>query len=157
MLTDVNAALQSIRVVSDWLKANKSLKNYNELESAMADVNVKLHAAYNQIDAARDKLESEKNRLAICQEECSSLNQKIMDLTKELDDLRKSRAKDEKYQLHRFNSGAFTYALKPEFTNDEPMHYLCASCYREGVHAILNSFFNGKRFVCERCKVNVQP
>lgn len=157
MFTEANAGLQSLKLIADFLKANKSLKNYNELESAVADVNAKLHAAYSQLDVVRDKLEFEKTRFSICQEECISLNQKIIDLTKELDNVKQSHNKDEKYSLHEFDSGAFVFALKPEFTSDEPMHYLCVSCHREGVHAILHSFFKGKRYVCDRCKVNIQP
>ena len=64
MFTEANAGLQSLKVISDFLKANKSLRNYNEIVVAVSEVSSKLESAYSMINQLRDENSSLINHLA---------------------------------------------------------------------------------------------
>jgi predicted nuclease with TOPRIM domain len=134
MYTEINAALQSVKVLSDWLSANKSLKNYNELATVEYDLREKLMSSLDKQKALIDR---------------------ISDLEKEISEHNDFIRKVERYTLHELKSGMLVYALKEIAANDEPMHYVCNNCMDNGKLSKLQPLFNGKRFVCQTCKMQV--
>lgn len=117
MFTEANAGLQSLKVISDFLKANKSLRNYNEIVVAVSEVSSKLESAYNLINQLRD-------------ENASLINQLV--------ELREKESRQEAfdrefahYSLHKLESGSIVYRVKPEYDAEETPTYICADCARK--------------------------
>jgi hypothetical protein len=149
MFTEANAGLQSLKVLSEFLKANKSLRNYCELESAVADVYAKLHSA-------NEKLASASERILELQQRNTALQVKIDEYEKE--NLSKSEFESEirKYQIHTFASGMMAYMIRQEFAQSTDDHsYACKTCADNGKLIKLQSTLIKKIVVCPNCKSNV--
>ena len=141
MYVETNAALQSIKVISDWLSANRSLRNYNELESAVSEVRSKLHSAQTIV---------------------SELLEENLVLKQQIAEMREKAAHDEsfareisRYALHKLESGMFVYIVKPEHNTENTPTYLCTECARNKKISFFNTLLNGTRLVCDSCKKNV--
>lgn len=137
MYTEINAALQSVKVISDWLNANRSLKNYNELLIAVTEVNSKLLSAQEKLSSCFDKQKS--------------LSERVADLEKEIAEYKNFNEEIGRYKLHELKSGMLVYALQPEHANGDPMHYLCNNCVENGKLSKFQSV-NGKYLFCQTCK-----
>src|SRR4030042_5818726 len=123
MYTEINAALQATKVLYDIAKANKGLTNYNELVSAVSDVNAKL------IEANAAALAS--------QEKQSFLSERVRELEKKIMEFENWESEIQKYKLHQFPSGSFAFELKPEMQQAEPLHYLCEACVAKRQKSIM--------------------
>ncbi|SDY92486.1 hypothetical protein [Nitrosomonas sp. Nm33] len=149
MFTEVSAGLQSLKLISDFLEANRSLKNYNELESAIADVYAKLHTA-------NEKLASANELILDLQQRNSSLQAKIDDLEREK--LGKSEFETEirKYQKHTFPTGMIAYAIKQEYADSvDDYDYVCKQCADNGKLSKLQPTLIRKIIVCPNCGSNI--
>ena len=141
MYMETNAALQSIKVVSDWLKANKELANYNELNSAVAEVYSKLNSAQITVTELFDENQSLKQQIAEMREKNSndeSFNREIS-----------------KYEINQLDSGFSVYKIKPEHITEKDPTYLCTKCARNKKISFFNILLNGTRLVCDECNINV--
>lgn len=61
----------------------------------------------------------------------------------------------ERYRLCAYDDQKFVYALKPEFTSEQPAHLACTVCFLEKKLSILQKWndFQGKtNFFCQSCK-----
>jgi len=114
LIGDIKAALESIKIISDLLKANKSVTNHNEMIRAVSVANEKLISA-NEI-------------ILSCYEKQKALTHRVADLEKEIAEHNNFERQSESYVLHELESGMLAYALKPGMTNGEPAHYLCNNC-----------------------------
>lgn len=114
MSNEIAAAIQSLKILYDIVKANKELTNFNELVSAVAEVNAKL------IDANASALAS--------QEKQSLLTERVRELEKKIMEFENWEGEIQKYKPHEFPSGTRALALKPEMQQTEPLHYLCEAC-----------------------------
>lgn len=47
MIPEINAAIQSAKVLKEFISAHKDLMSYNDLSSAIAEVNSKLNCSPN--------------------------------------------------------------------------------------------------------------
>ncbi|BBL75465.1 hypothetical protein [Methylomagnum ishizawai] len=141
MYTEINAALQSAKVISEWLAANKSLRNYNELESAIADITSKLVSS-NQ--ALVSSLEKQK-----------ALSDRISALEKYIADIDDFQRQIERYTLHTLATGALVYILKPGMENNEPPHYLCNNCVENKKLSKLQPMPIPLFMICQRCQEKV--
>lgn len=67
-----------------------------------------------------------------------------------------SQSADERksYQLHKFETGDFAYALKAEFQVDGPEHYLCSKCFEEGHRVTLHE--RTWALTCARCNTTIR-
>ena len=143
MYTEINAALQSAKVLYDIAKANKDIINYNELVSAVAEVNSKL------VEANAAALAS--------QEKQSFLTERICELEKKIMEFENWEGEIKKYKLHQFPSGTFAFELQPEMQPGEPLHYLCQTCAAKRQKSIMqpDGFHNGQHFYlrCHTCKL----
>lgn len=142
MYAEISAAIQSAKVMADIVKTARSLANYNELVSAVSEVNSKL------MEATAVALAS--------QEKQSALAGRVAELEAELLQLRQQQQKSNRYHLHEFPAtGALAYRLNSGSEDGEPLHYLCAACMDQGETSKLQPL-NGKRSLrCYRCKVNI--
>jgi cell division protein FtsB len=138
MLTDINAGLQSVKVLSDLLSANKSLKNYNELAAAVYEVNSKLSAAHDIISKLRERNDFLEKRTAEMEEKLSN---------KEKFDREIAR-----YALHELKSGMFVNKIKPEHEAIGEPHYICTDCARNGEISFYQPVLNGTKLICDSCK-----
>lgn len=143
MYTEINAALQSLKVISDWVKANKSLSNYNELVAAVSEVSAKLMRA---------------NEIAISsQEKQMLLTQRISELEQEIAELKHRECEKQIHKLHEFPTGTRAFAPEPSVQGAEPPYYLCENCMNKGQHSRLQptGFHNAKAFFlsCHNCKL----
>jgi cell division protein FtsB len=149
MFTEANAGLQSLKVLSEFLKANKSLRNYCELESAVSDVYAKLHSA-------NEKLASTNERILELQQRNTALEAKIEEYEKEK--LSKSEFESEirKYQIHTFASGMMAYTIRQECTESiDDFDYVCKKCADNGKLSKLKPTLIKKIIVCQNCSDNV--
>jgi hypothetical protein len=72
MLAEFQAALQSAKALSDIAKASRGLANYNELATAVSDVNVKLMAATAIALSAQEKQAAQNSRINHLEDELNS-------------------------------------------------------------------------------------
>ena len=143
MYTEINAALQSFKVIGDWIRANKSLSNYNELVSAVSEVNSKLLRA---------------NEVALdSQEKQALLTERIRELEKKIMEFENRESEAQKYKPHAFPSGARAFVLKPEMQDGEPLHYFCEACMSKSQISCMqpDGFHNGKPYFlrCHNCNL----
>jgi len=96
---EIGAAIQSMKVLYEIVKANKGLMNYNELISAVAEVNTKLFDAQQMIFTVLQDRDLLANR--------------VRDLEKKIIESENRESELQKYEPHTFPSGTRALALKP--------------------------------------------
>lgn len=140
MIAEINGVLSSVRALTDLVKANKSLANFNELGSAVTEVTAKLLSAQGAVLAAQEKQ--------------STLTERIRALEKEIAELKDWNQEAERYQLTEISTGLFVYAVKPGMERGDPMHHLCTNCYAQREKSILQlqKSISKKWYECYRCK-----
>jgi hypothetical protein len=144
MHPEIAAALRSANALVELLSTAKSLSNYDELVAAVSDVNSKL------MNATTTALES--------QEVQSNLLSRIRELETELVNVAGWEAQTERYVLHTLAPERFAYALKPDATNREPFHLLCANCFTKRQKALLqlrNHNKVGRWYSCHNCRAEI--
>ena len=141
MYAEIAAAIQSAKSVTELAKTASSLSNYNELISAVADVNARL------MEATAMALAS--------QERHSEILAKVSTLEAELNTLRVRASQTERYSLHKFPTGSLAYRLKDEFESEQPAHFLCAKCVDTGGHTKLQPW-GSRRYKCFACETVLQ-
>lgn len=145
MIADLKAALESIRIISDLVTANKSISNRNELDNAVSVVNEKLILANEMIFS--------------CHEKQKALTDRIADLEEILAEYDNFERQALRYILNEFESGMLAYALKPGMENGEPMHYLCNNCMENRKLSKLQPVKVGSKifaYTCHFCKSNIK-
>lgn len=78
-----------------------------------------------------------QEKILAAQLQQASLIQSIGELEKKVANLEAWETEKQRYQLTDFGGSTFAYALKPEASNGEPAHRLCAACYQKGHKSIL--------------------
>lgn len=139
-MSDVVGLVQSVGVLYDLIKANRSLRNFNELVAAVAEVNIELVAAHTALLA--------------CQKEQLTLSKRVGELEQEAVKLKNWDRERERYQLTEITTGVFAYGLKPGMETSEPSHHLCANCFAKYEKAILqiDHTLGGESLIrCLRC------
>lgn len=140
MYAGIVSAIQSAKVLTTLVKAANTVSNYNDLVSAVYEVNAKL------MDASAVALAS--------QEKQAALASKVSDLEKELVQYKNWEREIERYSLKELSSGVFAYALKPGMQPEDPPHLLCANCVSNRQKSILQ-VHDESQFVrhldCHKC------
>jgi hypothetical protein len=137
MASEIAGAVQSIRLLWDFVKANKSLANYNELVAAVSEVNADLIAAQSATIA------SQKSEL--------TLTELVRELKEKIVTLENWNREAERYQLGKFAPGVPAYTLKPGMENNEPPHPLCANCFDDHKKSFLRIGSASRQVSCTRC------
>lgn len=65
----------------------------------------------------------------------------------------------QRYKLHEFVAGCFTYGVKIESKESDPPHWVCATCFQDKERSILQIKKEdvGRKdfYVCPRCKTSI--
>jgi hypothetical protein len=88
MYTEISAAIQSAKALSELLKAAHGLANYNDFVTAIYEINAKLMEATAVALASQEKESSLANRVA--------------ELENELRELKNFESESQRYQLTKF-------------------------------------------------------
>ncbi len=141
MISDLKAALDAIKIISDLLKENKPIANHNELVSAVVEAKSKL------IDAQDSVLDYQARYKA--------LTDRISKLEEELSGKDKFDREISRYVLYELKSGMLVYMIKPEYQEIGKPHYICTDCANNRKISLYQPVLNGTRLVCDSCKKNV--
>ena len=139
MFTEISAAVASAKTALEIAKAAHGLANYNELVSAVAEVNAKL------VDATVVTLASLEKQSALASE--------IAELKEKLKAVENWESQMNGYRLYAFQTGALAYALQPSMEQGEPLHYLCTTCVSQRQQTILQPKNN--LLYCPVCKNHI--
>lgn len=139
MYAEIQSAIASAKVALDIAKAAHDLSNYNELVSAVSEVNAKI------VDATVVTLASLEKQ--------SSLTSRITELENKLREVENWESQIKRYKLYSFVTGALAYALQPSMDEGQPMHYLCTACVDKKVKTTLQP--NGHHLNCPVCKTTI--
>lgn len=147
MIAEINGVVSSVRALSDLVRANKTLTNFNELVAAVAEVNAKLLTAQSVAMASHEKQLALTNRIA-------ALEKTIMQFEN-------WEREKERYPLTQMSPGVYTNALKPGMQQNEPPHCLCAQCFLNRKKSLLqlemrNYMVSGR---CQECasRIYIEP
>lgn len=142
MYIEIKAAMDSIRAVSDILKASQDLRNYNALATAIAELNTKLMEATTAALASNEKQATLANR--------------IVELERQLADQVDWTQTKARCELFQFPTGTLAYALKAGMEELQPHHYLCVNCFDRKEVSKLQASANRRFLNCNLCNVNIQ-
>lgn len=137
---EINAAVQSAKVLYEIIKTNKDLAEFNELNAAVGDLNAKLVSVTTVTLASQEKQ--------------AALSEKIRELENELMELKNWDREAKRYQLTELCAGVFCFIVKPGMENGEPNHKICAACFNKKQKGYLQrTEFNGHgtRYKCGAC------
>ena len=139
MYAEISAAVASAKTALEIAKTAHSLSNYNELVSAVSEVNAKLIQATTVALASLEKQ--------------SSLTGEIAELKDKLREVENWEGLMKRYKLHEFPTKALAYALQQGMEPCEPLHYLCTSCVDKKQKSTLQP--NGRFLKCPNCKTDI--
>lgn len=139
MYTEIAAAVASAKTALDIAKAAHGLSNYNELVSAVSEVNTKLMQATTVALASLEKQ--------------TALTGEIADLKDKLREVENWEGQMQRYSLQSFPTGALAHALKPDMEQGQPMHYLCTACVDKKKKTTLQP--QGRLLHCPECNTNI--
>ncbi len=139
MFAEISAAVTSAKTALDIAKAAQGLSSYNELVSAVSEVNAKL------MDATVVTLASLEKQ--------SALTKEMAELKVKLREVEDWESQMKRYKLHAFATGTLAYALRSRKENGEPMHYLCTTCVDKKKKTTLQP--KSSVLYCPECKINI--
>ena len=139
MYAEISAAITSAKTALDIAKAANGLANYNELVSAVSEVNTKLIQATTVALASLEKQ--------------SALTSEISELKEKLRESENWEGQMKRYKLHAFPTGVLAHALQPGMEQGQPIHYLCTTCVSKRQITIMQP--HGRNLHCPVCKTNI--
>lgn len=139
MYAEISAAIASAKTALDIAKAANGLANYNELVSAVSEVNTKLIQATTVALASLEKQ--------------SALTSEIAELKEKLREVEDWEGQMKRYKLHAFPTGALAHALQPGMEQGQPIHYLCTACVDKKMKTTLQP--SGRFLYCPECKTKI--
>ncbi len=98
-------------------------------------------------------------RLIALQQAYFMLEQENAVLKKDLIRIEDWKNEAERYALHEFVTGRFTYRISEEVQGTEPVHDLCTNCYAQRQKSILQSKTGAERrkyLFCGACKLEIE-
>ena len=139
MFSEISAAVSSAKIALDIAKAANGLSNFNELVSAVSEVNAKLMAVTTVALAGQEKQ--------------SALAAEIADLKEKLRQVEDWESQIQRYSLQTFPTGALAYGLKPDMSSGQPAHYICTTCVDQKKKTTLQP--KGRSLHCSVCNKNI--
>ena len=92
------------------------------------------------------------------QEREATLAEEIRSLKEQVAKLEAWETEKQRYQLTDFGGGTFAYLLKPDMSESEPEHRICAACYEKRQKSILQfrgeTAYQQDHYVCPACKTD---
>ena len=142
MYAEISAAIQSVASLNEILRATKELRDRNDLVAAVSQVNEKLMLA---------------NGVALeSQEKQAALSNEVRELQSKLAELERWETEIQRYEMHRFATGALAYRLKPSTEQGEPTHFLCPDCVSNRKATKLQPLRNGITLRCHVCGLKIE-
>jgi glycerol-3-phosphate responsive antiterminator len=138
-MTMISEAVTSLKTASDIVKTLIGLKETNAIQTKVVELNGII------LSAQSSALAAQSNQF--------TLLQRVSNLEKEIASLEAWNTEKQRYALTEIVPGVFTYRLKPEMSNGEPMHQICAACYQHGKPSILQKL--GLTLKCPECKTDI--
>ena len=141
MYAEISSVVASAKLALDLTKAANGLSNFNELVSAVSDVNVKLMQAMAVALASQEKQ--------------AALVSRVSELEGELVKLKNWEAEARNYETTQIARGVFAYVVKG---NVEPMtsaQKFCSNCFHQSRKSFLQETKDAPRgFIlhCDGCK-----
>lgn len=141
-MIEFSAAIQSVKVLGDILKAAHELKDSTALVAAVNEVQGKLTVAYEAVCNSLEKRHALERRTA--------------ELEKELKDIKDWETEADRYGLTEICTGVFAFTTKPGMENSEPPHKICAACHskrQKGYLQLNGTDGRGSHYKCSLCGV----
>lgn len=142
MYQEIQAAIASVRLVSDIVNASKDLRNYNELAGAVSEVNGKLMQAIGVALASQEKQAQLVGRIAELEGEIAQFKNW------------NEHAKD--YALQAVAPGIYAYIYKPEVQGNKPRHWSCVNCFQQQKQSLFQ-YEHGTGYKCSNCGNEIEP
>ena len=139
MYTEIVAAVQSTKTLTELIKSAKGLSNQVELLSAVNAVQEKLS------QALVSNLEGVEKQ--------SALSSEVRELKEKLREAENWERQIQRYQLQALPTGTLAYSLKEGMEEGEPHHYLCTSCVDNKQKSIMQP--SGRTLVCPKCDTRI--
>jgi uncharacterized protein with PIN domain len=140
--------------ISSMMAMAGSLKTAGELLKGLADI--------KEAAAVQAKIVELTNVIMTAQSHALSAQNAqlgLLEINRELEarlaQIEGWEAEKLRYELRDFGNQTFAYVLKPDLSNGEPLHYLCANCFPRGVKSILqrrHSASGRNFFKCKGCE-----
>ena len=140
MYMEIKAAIDSVKVMSDILRASKELRNFNELASAVSEVYQKLLHALTAAVAGTEHETALAERVYLLEEENRQLKH------------HETEAKN--YILQQVGLGTFAYVYQPTIQTDKPRHWACATCF-ENRQIFTLQRGKGSFYTCPHCGASI--
>lgn len=140
MIPEISSAISSAKIALDIAKAANGLANYNDLVTAVSEVNTKL-------------MEASVITLASLEKQ-STLANRVTELENQLRDIENWEGTLKKYELHKFAIGSLAYVQNSSVQTSEPTHYICATCVNNRQKSILQP--KGVNLHCNLCGSDIQ-
>jgi rRNA maturation endonuclease Nob1 len=141
MYAEISSAVNSAKTALELVNAAKGLANFNELVTAVAEVNTKLLAAQNVAFAS--------------QESALKLSEQVNSLKEELLNLKALQAQSEDYELADLGAGVFGFLYKPKVQTTKPRHLACVKSFSEHGLGILQD--ERTKYRCTICGHTIVP
>ena len=145
MYTEINAAIQAAKVIYEIVKANKELANFNELVTAVSEVNAKLLVATSAALTSQEKQ--------------SLLSERVRELEKKIMEFENWESTRQNYELKNLGSGIFAYVYKPTVDTHQERHWACIKCFQDQKLSILQRQLPPLRngYLCNNCNALITP
>ena len=117
-------------------KTVSTLQSAYSLAKGIADLN-EAHAIKVQIGELQAQILSAQESALRSQEREAALARQVDELEQRIAQLETWNAEKQRYQLTDFGEETFAYLLKPDMSEGEPTHRLCANCFEKRQKSIL--------------------
>ena len=144
MYSEIKAALESGKIISDIIRASHDLRNFNELASAVSELNAKLLAATTEALSGSEKIATLNERVRL-------LEQEIMKFENW-----ETEAKNYTLQSVGVEKKHFAQVYNPVVQSTKERHWACAKCFQERKLYILSA--EGRSiYKCPNCGNGIAP
>jgi hypothetical protein len=144
MIPEIAAAWSSTVAISKAIAS--ALKTVKDAETKKA------------IAGIQDSLLDVQSKLLTAQSQYEALAEVKRELEQKIMQYEKWDSESTRYELKELAAGIFVYALKPDETRGEPLHWLCPNCFQQRQKSILEKpgvdYLNYK---CHRRSFDVVP
>lgn len=140
VINEANVALNTFNTMRTLVSSLITLRDGEMIRSKVYEITEQLMGLQAQMMEAQSINHTQQLRIRELEQELESLKARIDERSR--------------YQLHRFDTGCFAYGLKSEFRDTDVEHYLCSTCFDQGIRVVLQPYETvlAAGFICPRCK-----
>lgn len=142
MYQEIQAVAETIKVLSDILRANRDLCQFNECSAALSQLNEKLYRVTAAMLAGQEKEAALTKQIRLLEEE-------VMKLVNWNDQA-------QNYALTAVGPGIFAYVYQPSAGAMQPRHWVCAKCFQERKLSVLQRQ-HPPAYLCPQCGATIAP